>query len=161
MSSGNVFYAEQSGVHVLRYVGDIRYTLGPSLDRFIEGLFCGPTPGGFIIDLRATQTIDSTNLGLIARIANRMQERSGPRVTIVSGGDGIQEMLECMGFDQIFDILPDIEAAPQAGQAVPIDQPDKTRVSTTVLEAHRVLMALNPRNRERFQDVVDLLERQR
>ena len=69
MADGKVLHASHDGVHVLRYIGDIRYTLTPSINRFLEGVFAGPKPAGFVIDLTQADSIDSTNLGQLARIA--------------------------------------------------------------------------------------------
>ena len=54
MDNAKILHASQNGIHVLRFVGDIRYTLGHTLDRFLDELFAGPTPEGFVIDLSAT-----------------------------------------------------------------------------------------------------------
>ncbi|MGB5179284.1 MAG: STAS domain-containing protein, partial [Gammaproteobacteria bacterium] len=73
MDNGNVLHASHDDVHVLRFIGDIRYPLSPSIDRYLEQIFAGPKPAGFVIDLTETDSIDSTNLGLLARLATRMQ----------------------------------------------------------------------------------------
>ena len=83
MINGKVLHASHDGIHVLRFVGDIRYTLSPSIDRYVKQLFSGPPPAGFVIDLTETDSIDSTNLGLLARIANLMKNQNGSRVTIL------------------------------------------------------------------------------
>ena len=114
----------------------------------------GAPPAGFVIDLTQTESIDSTNLGLLARIANRMHERGGPRVTIVSHRQDINEVLLTMGFD---------EEVPSAGNGTrPLTTlaPDRNNLGRTMLMAHRTLMALNDRNRDQFADVVSLLEGQ-
>ena len=36
MADSKVLHASHDGVHVLRYIGDIRYTLTPSINRFLE-----------------------------------------------------------------------------------------------------------------------------
>ena len=110
MASGKVLYATHGGVHVLRFMGEVGYTLGPDLARFVDGLFTGAPPLGFVLDLREASHIDSTNLGLLASIANRMQERGGSRVTLVSDREDINEILFNMGFDEVFDIVEDTAA---------------------------------------------------
>ncbi len=107
MDNGNVLHARHGDVHVLRFIGDIRYTLSPSLERFLEVIFAGPKPAGFIIDLTETDSIDSTNLGLLARIANRMQALRAPRITVVSNRADINSVLTSMALDEVFDIVED------------------------------------------------------
>ncbi len=160
MRDGNVLYARQGAVHVLRFVGDIRYTLSPSVERFVDGLFGTARPEGFVVDLTETRSIDSTNLGLLARITNRMRAQGGPPVTLVSARDDINELLTCIGFDEVFEIVRDGTPVAEQTEAVPVAEPERNDMARTMLAAHRTLMSLNEHNREQFRDVVALLERQ-
>lgn len=160
VDKGRVLHASRGGIHVLRFIGDIRYPLSPSLERFLDQLFAEAQPAGFVIDLTETSSIDSTNLGLIARIANRMRTNGGGRVTLVSDREEINEVLTSMGFDRVFDIVQPGEPFPKETERVPLREADRETMLRTVLEAHRTLMALNERNRELFRDVVTLLEQQ-
>ncbi|MGI9321854.1 MAG: STAS domain-containing protein, partial [Thiogranum sp.] len=107
MNNGKVMHATHDGIHVLRFVGDIRYTMSPSIDRFLKEIFSGPSPAGFIIDLTETDSIDSTNLGLLARIAKSMKGLNDSRVTILSDHADINSVLTSMAFDEVFDIIAD------------------------------------------------------
>ena len=157
--TSQVLYASREGVHCLRFVGDIRYALAPSVNRFVDELFEAEAPKEFVIDLTQTRGIDSTSLGVLARIATRMQEHAGPRVTIVSTRHDITEILLTMGFDEVFDIVtepPDVPAA----KALPVEEADRNSLARTVVEAHRILMSLNEYNRELFRDLVAVFERE-
>lgn len=158
MNSGKVYHACHEGVHVLRYTGDIRYTLSPSLEKFIDRLFARSSPRGFVIDVCAADGIDSTNLGLMAGIANQMRKLKDARVTIVSDRADINELLASMGFDDVFDIVNSGTDVPPEDEAIPLAAPRAAALSRTVLRAHRTLMALNETNRELFRDVVALME---
>ena len=159
MDNGNVLHASNSGVHVLRFIGDIRYTLSPSIDRFLEGIFAGPKPVGFVIDLTDTDSIDSTNLGLLARLATRMQRLDARRVTIVSSRDDINAVLNSMALDEVFDIVGDAGLETGTAQEVPQENADREVLARTLIDAHRALMDLNEHNREMIRDVVTALEK--
>ena len=158
MENGKILHASHEGIHVLRFVGDIRYIVGHSLDRFLEALFAGPTPDGFVIDLTATDSIDSTNLGLLVRIAREMHNRSAPRVTIVSERPDINAVLSSMALDEVFDIVSRTSVPAGSEQELPRREVDRDSLSHTLLKAHRALMELNERNEETFRDVVAKLE---
>jgi anti-anti-sigma factor len=158
MDNGNVLHACHDDVHVLRFIGDIRYPLSPSIDRFLEGIFAGPEPAGFVIDLTETDSIDSTNLGLLARIARRMQSIDAGRVTVVSNRADINSVLTSMALDEVFDIVEDTGLAADTLQEVPQENADKESLTRTLIDAHRALMDLNERNTEMFRDVVTHLE---
>lgn len=158
MDNGKILHASHEGIHVLRFVGDIRYTLGHSLDRFLEELFAGPTPAGFVIDLTGTDSIDSTNLGLLVRIAREMQNHNAPRVTIVSDRPDINAVLTSMALDEVFDIVSQTNVQTGREEELPRKDMDEDSLSRTLLKAHRALMELNERNKETFRDLVAQLE---
>jgi len=159
MNNGKVLHATHDGIHVLRFVGDIRYTMSPSIDRFLKGIFSGPPPTRFFIDLTETDSIDSTNLGLIARLAKSMKSLNGSRVTILSDRADINSVLSSMAFDEVFDIVT--HTAPETGVEKELagQSTDKETLSRTVLEAHRALIELSECNEELFRDVVTTLEK--
>ena len=158
MDNGKILHACHDGIHVLRFVGDIRYTLGHSLDRFLEGVFAGPAPAGFVIDLTATDCIDSTNLGLLVRIAREMDNHGAPRVTLISDRPDINAVLTSMALDGVFDIVSTSSVQAGGERVLPRKEADRESLSRTLLKAHRALMELNERNAETFRDVVAKLE---
>ena len=159
MDNGNVLHASRDGIHVLRFIGDIRYTLSPSIDRYLDEIFTRAEPNGFVIDLTETDSIDSTNLGLLARLATRMQGLGARRVTIVSNRGDINAVLYSMALDEVFDIVEDTCLETDATQEVPQKNTDRETLERTLIDAHRALMDLNENNREMFRDVVTALEK--
>ena len=159
MDNGNVLHASHNDVHVLRFIGDIRYTLSPSIDRFLEEIFASSKPAGFVIDLTDTDSIDSTNLGLLAHLAKRMKTLDTRRITIVSNRTDINSVLNSMALDEVFDIVEDTCLETDATQEVPQEDTDRETLAHTLIDAHRALMDLNERNREMFRDVVASLEK--
>ena len=159
MDNGTVLHASHDDVHVLRFIGDIRYPLSPSIDRFLDGIFAGLQPAGFVIDLTETDSIDSTNLGLLARLAKRMKTLDARRITVVSNRAGINSVLNSMALDEVFDIVGDADLETGTAQEVPQENADREVLARTLIDAHRALMDLNEHNREMFRDVVAALEK--
>lgn len=158
MSAGSVFYAKLGNAYVLRFVGDIRYTLGCALDEFLDRLFERRDFDNILIDLREATSIDSTSLGLLARVANFQRGEFGKRTTIVSTNADINETLDSVGFDQVFSVCHDPDGCPPAHEPLRVSPPSPTELSDTMYEAHRLLSDLNERNRNAFRDVLDLLK---
>jgi anti-anti-sigma factor len=161
MADGRVTYSQQQGWHVLHYMGKVDYTLAPAIDRFVDGLFGDGSVRPFMFDLTEARMLDSTNLGLIARAADRVQSVGGPRSVIVCTSCDIEDVLGSMGFQDIFDIVPE---HPQTArdeaheEAVTGAQSSQGELLRTMLEAHRTLASLNEKDREQFKDVVSMLE---
>ena len=160
MTGGKVLHGSYNGVQVLRYVGDIRYTLSLSLDSYIKGLLSSSKLAGFVADLTATDAIDSTNLGILARLARSMQRNRLPKVTLISNRPAINEVLEGMGFDRVFCIVSESEAELEKLKEVPVTLSDDGAMIRLLLESHLALMELNEHNREMFRDVIEAVEQE-
>ncbi len=160
MAEGQVFHGTHKGVEVLCYKGEIRHTLCVALDRYINALLKNEDLLGFVIDLSDTESIDSANLGVLARLARSAQRESLPKVTIISGRPSITEILEAVGFDRVFTIVNELEAEWGKLNAIPEIASKEEEMARLLLEAHRELMGLNEKNSAVFRDVVTAIERE-
>lgn len=158
MLSGRILYAVHNGTYVIKFVGDVRVPLCACLEGFLERMFADASLHSVLIDLNETTGIDSTALGLIAKIAVSLKERLKRRPVILSTNPDVNRILSSMGFDRVFLILertPDIHEPLNELQLTESSQQELTR---NVIEAHRVLMGLNEKNRNTFRDLVEALE---
>lgn len=159
MSDGTVYFAEHDGSCVLRFTGEIRYTLGHTIDSFLDRLYAR---GGFervLVDLNQTESIDSTGLGLLAKIANFERQRNGGKALLFSSRPDINELLRCLCLDEFF-VFADGAADDTPGSALPDDDASAQELAQTILDAHQRLAAMNENNRVMFQNVVDELTRE-
>lgn len=158
MQAGRILQASRNGVYVLKLMGDVRLTLCTALDEFIEEMFSAPDFTSVAIDLSEADGLDSTTLGLLAKIAIRAQQDCHFRPIIVTSDSSITRLLNSMCFERIFDIRDHgIETMEDYGElaiAVSSEQDVKARV----LEAHRTLMGLSQENEASFRDLVNTLE---
>lgn len=159
MADGTVQYAERDGSIVIRFAGDIRYTIAPALDRFLDQLFARQEATSIIVDLGDTESIDSTSLGLLARIANFQRRRDGSRPLLFSSQPDINALLSSICLDTAF-IHCDQPPDRQPGIALAAGNPSENEVAQTVLAAHRLLCDMNEANRAQFQNVVEAFERE-
>jgi anti-anti-sigma factor len=160
MIDGQVTYAAQEGVHVLRYSGTVNYTLAPGLERFFQHLIHRCPVSGLVFDLSAAESLDSTNLGLMARVNEQVRETGGANSVIISSNEDIDAVLCSMGFDQTFELCPASPTAPDASaELIAADSPSAAELRHTMLEAHRALVRLSDAGRLEFESVVACLER--
>lgn len=157
MGEGRVLYADNDHVHVLRYVGDIRHPLAPSVSRFVDTLLERFGGEDVVVDLSEVDAIDSTNLGEIARIAVLLAEKNGKRACIVSPRQEISQVLHSMALDEVFDMVAE-PVSPFDGEPIPTVAASRELSLQTILAAHRRLMEMSDENRKKFAQVVDLLE---
>lgn len=159
MADGTIYFATRDGTVVLRFAGEIRYTIAPAVDRFLDDLFAR---GGFerlIVDLGQTASIDSTGLGLLARIANFVRRRDGSRPLLFSSQPDINAVLSSICLDQAFLLCAELPDSPP-GTALASAEPSQRELAESMLAAHRLLCEMNDANRAQFQNVVDVIERE-
>ena len=118
----------------------------------------------FILDLTKCQLMDSTFLGVLAGLGIRFNEApdGNPAATIelLNPSPRIAGLLENLGVAESFkvlngaavetDKLKQVESAPS--------NPGHEELQRTCLEAHQLLIQLNPRNAPKFKDVCKFLE---
>ncbi|PKM05094.1 MAG: anti-anti-sigma factor [Gammaproteobacteria bacterium HGW-Gammaproteobacteria-6] len=158
MTTGKIQFAESEGTFVLKFVGDVRLTLCAALDAYIEKIFSVLNFNAIIIDLTETDCIDSTSLGLLAKLSILSRDKVGFLPTLVSNKDDMNRLLQSMGFDQVFNIVSQVEPSMADLADLPGQLLSEELVKDKVLEAHRILMNLNDHNRAAFRDLVSALE---
>jgi anti-anti-sigma factor len=158
MSPGRIQFAEQDGTFILKFVGEVRLTLCAALDSSIEKIFTALNFSAIVIDLTETRSIDSTTLGLLAKLSILSRQKIGLLPTVVTTHPDITRLLQSMGFVQVFNLVDTPIPCPDCLDDLPSQDQSEEVVRAKVLEAHRILMDLNDSNREAFHDLVSALE---
>ena len=159
MDENKILYSEHDGVHFLRFQGDIMHTLAPTLDSFLKQLLEAPGPHSYLLDLTETRSIDSTMLGLLARIAKLAKEQKAPPPTLVCPNEDIIDLLVGIGFDEVFSLVACDGAPLGDGEEIAHAESDDRALTETMLQAHHELITLKEENRLLFDDVIELLQR--
>lgn len=158
MKPGQILVADHEGVYVIKMIGDVRLTLCISFDKFIDAMFSSSNFSSVLFDLSEAEAIDSTTLGLMAKISILGQERQGITPVILATSPGIQRILRTMGFGDIFTIVDKLDAPALADKPLNCVACDEDEVKAKVLEAHKILIGLNQSNAETFRNLVNMLE---
>lgn len=158
MSTGRILIGNGDGTYLMKLVGDVRLRLGAAVDEFLDRMFQDRGFRSVVVDLSATEGIDSTALGVLARLSTQARKRRSFIPTLVSTRPDITRLLVTMGFDDIFHIVVEpLRDGRQLGELPQTDlSPEELR--GRVLAAHRNLMSLNDGNRDEFEDLVAMLE---
>ncbi|MEM8767392.1 MAG: STAS domain-containing protein [Pseudomonadota bacterium] len=155
---GRILVGSHDGVYLLVFEGDVRLTLCTTVDVYLEKMFLDASFRSVVIDLSRTENIDSTSLGLLAKLSIQAERRLDYRPTLVSTNPDITRILLSMGFDEVFNLQETpLEQAEQLTE-LPKMVASEADVRHRVLEAHRTLMSMNDANEEAFQDLVAALE---
>lgn len=158
MTDGKILGGAHGGVYALKFIGDVRVTLCSTVDAFLDEMFDDSEFRSVLVDLTETQGIDSTSLGLLAKLSIRAHDRLGLMPTIVSTRVDITRLLIAMGLDEVFKIVTEpLEHKEQLGELEPAGASEED-MRQRVIDAHQTLMSLNESNREAFKDLVSTLE---
>lgn len=158
MQAGKILIAQQGGAFIVKLVGDVRLTFCTALDEFVERMFSAPDFASVIIDLCEADNIDSTTLGQLAKVAIVAKRKHNFTPVVLSTNPNITRILTSMGFERVFDIR---EQRPQNDEQLgelPLVNASEGAVRDRVLDAHRVLMGMNDKNRAQFNELVCALE---
>lgn len=167
VSSGSILVADHQGVYVIKMQGDVRLTLCVSFDECIEELTSKDGFFTILFDVSEAEGLDSTTLGLMAKMAVNAQSQGRDKPIIICPDPGIKRLLQTMGLDEVCEVM---EHSPEtfceldqtADNVISLEQvkedQDEEQLRSKILEAHCVLMQLNETNRETFKDLVQTLQ---
>ena len=155
---GKALYAVHQGTYVVKLVGDIRVPICATFDGFIENMFHDGQLNSVVIDLSEASVVDSTALGLMAKIAVQLRKRFNQKPLIISTRPDISRILSTMGFEKVFNIVHEAPVKNPPMSEMPNIPCTQGSACDKVLEAHRILMEMNEKNHETFKDVVAALE---
>lgn len=162
VSSGEILVADHQGIYVIKMKGDVRLTLCISFDECIEELISRQDFCSVLFDLSEVEGLDSTTLGLVAKLAVKSQEQKQEKPLIIGADTAIQRLLVSMGLDDLcefIDTLPNNYC--ETSDFVRLQAEgvsDENQIKAKVLESHCVLMGLNETNKETFKDLVQTLK---
>ena len=158
MSAGKILVAEHEGTFVLKLVGDVRLTLCTTIDEYCAEMFSKPTFVGVIVDLSEAEGVDSTTLGLLAKLAIQAGQRFQLTPIILCPNPNLVRLLHSMGFQKVMDIRENFPTQSEVFGELAIKNADEGTVKQKVIEAHRLLMDMNEQNRETFSALMTSLE---
>jgi anti-anti-sigma factor len=159
-ASSRILVAEEEGIYLIKLVGDVRVVLCCCLNDYIETIFSKGDAKEVVIDLMDASGADSTTLGLLAKLAIFSKREFSLKPKVFCHHDEIFKTLETMGFDDIFEIIDGEAPTSTELKALSEDAVDMELCRKNVLEAHKLLVELNPESRSDFMDLIRTLESQ-
>ena len=157
--SGRILVGDHDGIYVIRFEGDVRVTLCGSFDHYLDVMLADENFVSVLVDLSDAVAIDSTSLGVLAKLSLGVQRRNNRVPTLICNAPDILRILLNMGFDDVFAIVNEDYAAEQNLAELPVSSDlSEDEMRERVIEAHKMLMSMNAQNAETFKDLVSALE---
>ena len=158
MSAGKILVSDEEGNYLIKFIGDVRVTLCGSLNRYMETIFGSRDVKNVVVDMLEAEGLDSTTLGLMAKLGLHCRKQYGIDVQVFCQNPSILRTLDCMGFDELFDIIQQVPEISANLQSITSVNSEVDEIRKQVLEAHKLLVQLNPKNSSEFIDLIRALE---
>lgn len=161
-TSGHILSGLDAGCFCLVFVGDVRLVWCVALERYCESMFAHAEVKTFYVDLHSATNLDSTTLGVLAKLAMLSQKTLNIRAQLSYSSPDLERLVKSMGFSAVFTII-------EAGSAPVLNTSglkklcatdcSEDEVKRSVLDAHRVLSGMSEENRSKFKDLIENLEK--
>lgn len=160
MPKGEYKFAKEDNNYFIKLSGQLKYTECSNFSSFINKLDSDKDYNEILADMTETTYIDSTNLGLLAKLAQLVIDKSNHRMTVITTNENVTELLHNIGFDDICLLIEETSKSEYPYEHIMgIDKAEES-MAKVMLEAHRRLMNLNEKNELEFKNVVNLMEKQ-
>ena len=160
MNEGKILYSQKAQRYFIKMTGNLRFTSGRELDSLLNKVFSDPELEDVMVDLSEADYLDSTILGLLAKIANFMIKKFNKKITVLSVNKNINYLLENIGLSEVFILVTGFDYTPEMLEKIPNIKSSEMENALTILDAHQQLVKLNEKNRTVFKDVIELLEKE-
>ena len=160
MQAPRAFYGQIDRFPILALSGHVRYVTVRALRAFIDDLVARNDADTMIIDLRELEAIDSTGMGLLARLG-RTTLAHGRRAVIVCAVHDVMTCLKSAAFDKLLVIVEQwpFEHEPKLTELSLQSKDNRAdMMGRFILDAHRDLAALSDDNQQTFAGVIEALE---
>lgn len=147
-------------VACVRVVGRANFTSSVDFKKLVQQLRedgCG----SIILDLGQCVVMDSTFLGVLARLGRESDQPNGAgrcAIELFNPTERVIELLDNLGVMPMFRI---VQSPPTVGRFEPVPGTAATRreLNETCFEAHQMLMDTSPENERRFKDAAEFFAR--
>tara|TARA_B100000767_G_scaffold23831_1_gene21097 strand:- start:5560 stop:6054 length:495 start_codon:yes stop_codon:yes gene_type:complete len=145
----------------LKLDGDVRVPWCVSLETYCEAVIKQSGIKSVYVDLVTATNLDSTTLGVLAKVAVYTQKYCGQQAVLFCLNEDIQRLIISMGFSSVFDIQHEFGDIELNFEDLPILDCTENDIKDVVIAAHKALMELTEDNRACFGGLVESLERVR
>ena len=142
----------------LKLEGDVRVPWCVSLETYCEAVIQQPGIKSVCVDLLATDNLDSTTLGVLAKVAIYTSSHCDEKAILLCRDENILRLVRSMGFESVFDIRNSFDAEVLDFDELPLLACTEADMKDAVINAHKTLMDMTEDNRASFGSLVNALE---
>jgi anti-anti-sigma factor len=161
-------YIDDDGVCRIKLIGEIRYnSSAKGFIDFVSEKVAEDEVKDVIVDLRKCDYIDSTNIGVLAKIATIQKDKDAPKkpTLIYCRESKVNSAIEDVSINPLFDVR--FCGTNENGnnplddgynyKRLPKEETTKLEISKIMYATHKILSDLSETNKEKFKSVVECL----
>lgn len=161
MDAGQIEVSTGAGVMSVRVEGRATFVMGPSLQDYLQrGRVKGITV--YQVDLQACDSVDSTFVGILTRLA--LRTRGKAEVRLMNAKPNVRQQINGLGLGTFF-VWAEGRVTGENWRPlnahVPPRSLDQQALADTLVDAHEALGEAHPDNVERFKDALHELRKDR
>lgn len=156
---GQYLIAKQKNIYFVKLIGSVKYTISEPFDKFLQKIFEESDFDDIVVDLTKCEFLDSTNLGLVAKIASFCKRKFHRKTILYSTNPEINILLKNIGFYRIFNIMDETQDQIDDFEKLESVSGHPADMAKTILDAHKELASLSDKNKEIFKSVIDMFEK--
>ena len=111
-----------------------------------------------VVDLKNCIAMDSTFMGTLASLAIRLRDVGGGDLWVVNRNERNADLLAGLGIDTLFSDKPLLGTHNGECKEAIHHAADKAATREVIQEAHAACVAVDPRNADKFKDVLEHLK---
>ena len=158
MASSRYLYAQKDRTYYLRLIGNLSYITCAGFKSFTDKIINENLAEEIFVDLSEAQSIDSTNLGILAKCALYFKSKKQTDPIIYCQDQDINITLRKNGFDTIFNIVVGDSPQVENMDELSLDKfNNREGLNNALVDAHEVLSKINESNKLKYKDVLKLL----
>ncbi len=153
-------YGEIENKVFIKFVGNCTMKNSKTLEDLVKKILEGEKKD-IILDLEECNYMDSTMLGLIAKITIKIKQMWQKNIYALNTPNIINASFKSTGVSKLIEMIENKEENNIKVEELEIkDFDDKEAKTRHILEAHKTLIGLSEENAKAFKNVVTLLERE-
>ncbi len=180
MSTGQIKYGCVDGTHVFEFIGEVRAVSCVCLSDMVDAFayIANTTDNNLppanmpqclqgvssehikclLVDLNQSEFLDSTALGMIARLGAVFSQQFGRQCILLCTNPATMELVKSMALHKLFVVLNSPSDSMPTAQLADDACNSAAELHQTVLEAHKVLVTISQHNKHAFASLVCQLE---
>ena len=152
MSAGTIQVAVVDAVACVKIAGPANFALGVDFKTVVANC-CEKGGRVLLLDLTDCVNMDSTFLGILMSMTSRLD-----RIELLNPSDRITDLLDSLGVMELLKVGQGDNPFEARLDTAESTKADKRALTEASLEAHQLLMKINPANVQKFKDVAKFLE---